>query len=305
MKWWLSKGSDPEGPFPAEHVAEWLRSGQIAADTMACPVDGQEWRPLREIDEFAKAIPSVPSKPSTPSPPPPPQPVDSVPAAAAVAPQGAQRLKSGILTAAIVLSACAVLADLLAVGDPLGELLMLSLLAFCAHAAAIVTWAVFHYWLWALLPSDVAELTPGKAVGFLFIPFFNFYWVFRSYLGVNKGLNRLAAATDVAGPRANVGIATAAAVFFVVGGAFVLWGLMLPGSTAVDQAYPFGSPYAQAQAYEEAFEINRDFLVLSFICYSVPNFVLWLLMVLNQKRMVEYLLRSQAPLNTASGLIDR
>ncbi len=305
MNWWLSKGSDPEGPFPAEHVAEWLRSGQIAPDTMACPENGQEWRPLREIDEFANAVPSAPAKPSAPTPPPPPHAADSTPSAAVIAPQGAHRLKSGILTAAIVLSAGAVVADLLLVGDPLNELLMLSLLAFCVYAAAIVTWAVFHYWLWALLPSDVAELTPGKAVGFLFIPFFNCYWVFRSYVGVNKGLNRLATATGVAGPRANVGIATAAAVFFVAGWAFGLWGLMLPDSSAVDQAYPFGDPYGHAQAYEEVFEINQGVMILSFICYSVPNFVLWLLMVLNQKRMVEYLLRSQAPLNAASGMIER
>ena len=30
MQWWLSSGDMPEGPFPAEHVTEWLKSGQMA-----------------------------------------------------------------------------------------------------------------------------------------------------------------------------------------------------------------------------------------------------------------------------------
>jgi hypothetical protein len=38
---------------------------------------------------------------------------------------------------------------------------------------------------------------------------------------------------------------------------------------------------------------------------SAPAFVLWLLMVLDQRKMVEHLVRNGVPLNTASGLIER
>jgi hypothetical protein len=46
-----------------------------------------------------------------------------------------------------------------------------------------------HYRLWKLIPSDIARTTPGKAVGFLLIPFFNIYWVFVSYVGLSQDMN--------------------------------------------------------------------------------------------------------------------
>ena len=50
---------------------------------------------------------------------------------------------------------------------------------------------MLHYRLWKLLPKGIAQTTPGKAVGFLFIPFFNFYWISVSYLGLSKGMNEM------------------------------------------------------------------------------------------------------------------
>ena len=45
------------------------------------------------------------------------------------------------------------------------------------------------YKLWSLIPADKARTTPGKAVGFLFIPLFNFYWNFVAIHGLAKALN--------------------------------------------------------------------------------------------------------------------
>lgn len=42
---------------------------------------------------------------------------------------------------------------------------------------------------WKIVPEDIARITPGKAVGFIFIPFFNFYWVFVAYFGLGKDMN--------------------------------------------------------------------------------------------------------------------
>ena len=44
---------------------------------------------------------------------------------------------------------------------------------------------IFKYW--KALPEAHRKTTPGKAVGFLFIPFFNFYWVFVSFPALAKG----------------------------------------------------------------------------------------------------------------------
>ena len=48
---------------------------------------------------------------------------------------------------------------------------------------------LWHYHNWELVPEDFRSTTPGKAVGFLFIPFYNFYWIFISFIGLWKGLN--------------------------------------------------------------------------------------------------------------------
>ena len=49
---------------------------------------------------------------------------------------------------------------------------------------------VLCYKAWASIQDGYARTTPGKAVGFLFIPFFNFYWVFQAIWGFAQDFNR-------------------------------------------------------------------------------------------------------------------
>jgi hypothetical protein len=44
---------------------------------------------------------------------------------------------------------------------------------------------------WSCLQHSTPRTTPGKAVGFLFIPFFNLYWLFQAYYGLAKDWNRI------------------------------------------------------------------------------------------------------------------
>ncbi len=46
------------------------------------------------------------------------------------------------------------------------------------------------YKLWKLIPADIARTTPGKAIGFCLIPFFNFYWIFVAYKGLGEDMNK-------------------------------------------------------------------------------------------------------------------
>ncbi|MFO8055683.1 MAG: DUF4328 domain-containing protein [bacterium] len=54
--------------------------------------------------------------------------------------------------------------------------------------AAIVT-LVFVYKMWKAIQPANPRTTPGKAVGFLFIPIFNFYWIFVAFHGYTKDFN--------------------------------------------------------------------------------------------------------------------
>ena len=56
MRWWISHGGEPEGPFPQEHIIQWLRSRQLSSDALACPEGGQQWRPLNQIAAFAPYV---------------------------------------------------------------------------------------------------------------------------------------------------------------------------------------------------------------------------------------------------------
>jgi hypothetical protein len=43
--------------------------------------------------------------------------------------------------------------------------------------------------MWAAIQDGKARTTPGKAVGLLFVPFFNLYWAFEAYWGFAKDYN--------------------------------------------------------------------------------------------------------------------
>jgi hypothetical protein len=75
--------------------------------------------------------------------------------------------------------------------------------------ASVVIAAILGYRLWTLVQRPGLETTPGQAVGFQFIPFFNFYWVFVAWRGLAVELRRR-------GGNAPVGLATAAGVLFIL-----------------------------------------------------------------------------------------
>ena len=64
------------------------------------------------------------------------------------------------------------------------------LLAACACISAIAG-IVLLYRYWKFLPAEEAYTTPAKAVGYLFIPLFNLYWVFVAFYKLSKSYDKL------------------------------------------------------------------------------------------------------------------
>lgn len=53
-----------------------------------------------------------------------------------------------------------------------------------------VLWFILIYKMWAAIQDGgFARTTPGKAIGFMFIPFFNLYWIFQAIWGFSKDYN--------------------------------------------------------------------------------------------------------------------
>lgn len=71
----------------------------------------------------------------------------------------------------------------------------------------IIAWIYFvvllyRVWKFAIVESRRHNLapsidSPGIAVGFLFIPFFNFYWIFKAYGSLPRNLNAIARAKNI------------------------------------------------------------------------------------------------------------
>ena len=101
-------------------------------------------------------------------------------------------------------------------------------------AYALLIWAsvliyIYLYRAWRLLQPGNVRTTPGKAIGFMFIPFFNVYWVFVLFVGLANDWNRVMAAHPnlQQAPRLNSGLALAFCIgsFFVIG-IFLIFPLM-------------------------------------------------------------------------------
>jgi hypothetical protein len=73
-------------------------------------------------------------------------------------------------------------------------------LAVVSIYAAVVFLRLF-YKAWEAIQDGYARTTPGKALGFLFIPFFNLYWVFQATWGLAKDYNRYAQRHSLDAPR--------------------------------------------------------------------------------------------------------
>ena len=50
---------------------------------------------------------------------------------------------------------------------------------------------VFIHRMWASIQGGSARMTPGQAVGYLFIPFFNIYWIFQVFRGFARDFNSM------------------------------------------------------------------------------------------------------------------
>lgn len=83
-------------------------------------------------------------------------------------------------------------------------------------AVAKVFSAILRYRLWASIPEEYRSVTPGRAVGFWFIPFYSLYWFFVAYPRF------VVEASSYSNVRGNYGLAIAFAVLLCVLGPLVV-----------------------------------------------------------------------------------
>ncbi|MFH1035790.1 MAG: hypothetical protein V1806_14875, partial [Pseudomonadota bacterium] len=108
-------------------------------------------------------------------------------------------------------------------------------LGMVSLVAMTILWMVLLSKCWKSIQfgpalSEPARTTPGKAVGFLFIPLFNLYWMFQAVWGLAVDLNRFCAAHRIEAPRVNESLALATCVMALVAWAMNILSRAMPSS---------------------------------------------------------------------------
>ena len=73
----------------------------------------------------------------------------------------------------------------------IGLLCLTGLIIAVSAGISAIAWLVLLYRYWKFLPAGEACTTPAKAVGYLFIPVFNLYWIFVSFWKMSRSYDKL------------------------------------------------------------------------------------------------------------------
>jgi len=213
--WHVMQGSEQLGPYTGEQLVGFARSGNIVPDTMVWTAGMESWLPASQIPNlFPQQVAAA--QPAT-------GPVfqsasttlnpyatgalghgvqggDTYPA---VGVSGASfgawlgMLLGGIALMLIPLIAAGVAADgSTEISDSSAVIIfvLIAIGAVLVVIAQILSYVNLHRAWRCLQFGGYARTTPGKAVGFMFIPFFNLYWIFQAIGGLATDWNRTAAA---------------------------------------------------------------------------------------------------------------
>ena len=166
----ISSRGEQSGPFPETEVQSMLAAGTVAL-TDLCWTEGMaDWRPIHKVIRRPASVP-----------PPLPQVQQPHPASGAAIKWVPALVLYCVGCSALVLINFVRLEDEEAAQAI--TVLVLPLLVL-----SIVFISILHYQCWNALPERFRATTPGKAIGYLFIPLYNFYWAFVSWPKLADGL---------------------------------------------------------------------------------------------------------------------
>lgn len=96
------------------------------------------------------------------------------------------------------------------------SILMLLGVAMLLVIVSIVAFCVLIYKMWDAIQDGHARTQPGWAVGGLFIPIYNLYWMFQVFPGFATDYNAYATRHGINAPRLSTGIFTAYVVMCII-----------------------------------------------------------------------------------------
>ncbi|MCX6004840.1 MAG: hypothetical protein NT082_04130 [Chloroflexi bacterium] len=80
------------------------------------------------------------------------------------------------------------------------------LMAMVVGIYGTIIGCILLYKAWKAIQDGQPRTTPGKAVGFLFMPFFNLYWIFMAYWGFAQDYNKYLNVKNLTVPKLSEGL---------------------------------------------------------------------------------------------------
>ncbi len=186
--WYYVQGNQRQGPVDPAAVAGLIQGGALTRQTLVWKEGMANWVPAEQTELYEQLRTAPPAV----QPPPAPVPVAYRPAAATYP---IEAMRTSWLWFAWLTG--------------LGVPLMFLCIGIPMLIAATVLQFIMLYRFWAIIQDGRARSTPGKAVGFCFIPFFNFYWIFEAIHGLANDLNTYARERNIAAEPVSTGLSLA------------------------------------------------------------------------------------------------
>jgi hypothetical protein len=215
-EWYLAVGNEHNGPLTVEEL---LKAG-LRSNSLVWRRGMPSWVAAVQVPELTEKVLALPSAGlETPPPVPPPycDPLTAYP------PRVFGRLYTTTLILSLVCLVVVVPLEVYSefVRDRLEKLGWL-FLALLIAAPTIVVSCILLYRAWNQITDGEHRTSPGKAVGFCFIPLFNLYWYFVAYLGLAEDLNKYTAARRIPAKPISTGLAITYCVLLVVETALII-----------------------------------------------------------------------------------
>jgi len=216
QSWYVLLGEQQSGPYTAEELASAAAAGSINPETLVWTEGLETWIPAGNVEGlFAAAAPASLPPPSIQVAQPPQRPAVAAPSQmlapapvqpvvgpgeyppADVAPTSFPMV-AGFLVGGLVFYALAIFLAGNAANEPARRdqavivIPMLLGVGAISLVTATVIQCMYLFRAWKCLRFGGPRTTPGKAVGLLFVPFFNYYWTFVAWYGLARDWNRIA-----------------------------------------------------------------------------------------------------------------
>lgn len=188
--WYYDLNGQPTGPVNADVLSGLLRSGTITAKTLVWTEGMSAWQELgntvlvSSTSPYAQPVGVAYQPIGTPA-------TKSGPRSTNFyyAPGSVPALKNSYISWLVVYAVTLIASRLTGLLGKMNLVIIANYVVSFVTLIAGILLLIIIYRSWKVVQDGYASTTPGKAIGFLFIPFFNFYWLFKAFAGLSVDQN--------------------------------------------------------------------------------------------------------------------